>query len=217
MYISRGFSHGISSPVTEVGRIFFFCFSFCRFPFPFSLFSLFFCYFLSVGEPNEWLLGFQTRSTWREFIFRFPRHGRVICNRSQRPITSRIFILIDERAKRCADIYRQYFYLIFFFLIFTNTCKLTNFTGRNGTLDLASTRQMVCTFLPTIALQLTNHSWFWNEYRRLVVATFQKKNGCKLNRQKGLKTSSLVHTCVRITRKRCKRWPWRIILKHYKY
>lgn len=126
MYISRGFSHGIPSPVTEVGRIFFL--------FSFLSSVSFFLFFFVISHQSEkrtndyWV---SKRSTRREFIFRFPR--RVICNRSQRPITSRIFILIDERVKRWTDIHRQFnFSTQTFFLIFTNTCKLANFTERNG-------------------------------------------------------------------------------------
>jgi len=41
MYISRGFSHGISSPVTEVGLIFFVFLSVVRFLFPLPFFFFF--------------------------------------------------------------------------------------------------------------------------------------------------------------------------------
>lgn len=128
MYISRGFSHGIPSPVTEVGRIFF-LFSFLSSVSFFLVFPFFFIIsHQSENRTNDYWVS--KRSTRREFIFRFPR--RINCNRSQRPITSRIFILIDEHVKRWADIHRQFYFSWTFFLIFTNTCKLANFTERNG-------------------------------------------------------------------------------------
>lgn len=55
MYISRGFSHGISSPVTEVGRIFFFVFLSVVFRFLFPFFHFFFVIsYQSENRTNDY-------------------------------------------------------------------------------------------------------------------------------------------------------------------